>query len=61
MKLVTKVVDNLQLEITNVHIRIEDNITDPEVNIIFIPIIIKIETICGGNHHRESIWTIYRS
>ena len=30
-RMATKIVDNLQIEITDVHIRYEDNITDPKV------------------------------
>ena len=31
VRLATKIVDNLQIEITDVHIRYEDDVTDPKV------------------------------
>lgn len=31
MKMATRIIDNLQIHITNIHIRYEDNKTDPNV------------------------------
>jgi vacuolar protein sorting-associated protein 13A/C len=31
MKLATKIIDNIQMDITNIHIRYEDDLTDPAV------------------------------
>jgi vacuolar protein sorting-associated protein 13A/C len=31
IRLATKIVDNLQIDVTNIHIRYEDDVTDPQV------------------------------
>jgi len=36
-RLITKIIDNLQFSVKNIHVRFEDSITNPKVWLTFVP------------------------